>query len=143
MEGEHQSMSINKPAVLLVEDNELNLELTVFLLEEAGAQVLPAHDAEEMRQQLTKAVPDIVLMDIQLPGSDGLILTREIRQNSKTSNVPIIALTAHAMRGDRERFLAAGCSGYIPKPIEVDTFVQQVFSFLPGGNKINSGPPEL
>ena len=132
-------MTSDHPVILLVEDNELNLELTVFLLEEAGAKVLPARDADEMREQLSRVIPDLVLMDIQLPGSDGLVLTGEIHQDPQTRNVPVIALTAHAMRGDRERFLAAGCKGYISKPIEVGSFVEEVYSFLPQLRKPESG----
>ncbi len=118
--------------ILVVEDNESNLELTVFLLEEAGVVTVTARDADEMRERLRELTPDLVLMDIQLPGSDGLVLTREIHEEPRTSNLPVVALTAHAMRGDRERFLAAGCSGYISKPIDIAGFVDQVFSFLPG-----------
>lgn len=118
--------------ILVVEDNESNLELTVFLLEEAGVVTVTARDADEMRERLRELTPDLVLMDIQLPGSDGLVLTREIHEDPRTSSLPVVALTAHAMRGDRERFLAAGCSGYISKPIDIAGFVDQVFSFLPG-----------
>lgn len=123
-------MSHHEPVILVVEDNEQNLELTEFLLEEAGAMVLSAGNAEEMRLRLQELVPDLVLMDIQLPGTDGLILTQEIHASPQTRDLPVVALTAHAMRGDRERFLEAGCVGYIPKPIEVGTFVEKVFSFL-------------
>jgi len=123
-------VSTQAPVILVVEDNEQNLELTEFLLEEAGAEILCARDAAEMRRRLKDVVPDLVLMDIQLPGTDGLVLVKEVLSGPRTSEIPIVALTAHAMRGDRERFLAAGFRGYIAKPIEVRTFVEQVFSFL-------------
>ena len=125
-------MSERRPVILVVEDNELNLELTTFLLEEAGAEVWTATDATSMWERLAEGTPDLVLMDIQLPGTDGLILMQEIHAREATRDLPVIALTAHAMRGDRERFLEAGCVGYIPKPIEVERFVEQVFAFLPG-----------
>lgn len=115
--------------ILVVEDNPQNYELVEFLLEDAGYAVRRAVDATEMRQQLTHRLPDLVLMDIQLPGVDGLSLIDEIRRRGGEA-LPIIALTAHAMRGDRERFLKAGCDGYISKPIEVASFVGQVQAIL-------------
>lgn len=113
-------------AVLVVEDNEPNLELTSFLLEEAGHRVIPARSSAEARARLSHEVPDLVLMDMNLQGEDGLDLVLEIRKDPRLVKVPVLALTAHAMRGDRERFLEGGCDGYIAKPIEVKTFVSQV-----------------
>jgi CheY-like chemotaxis protein len=115
-------------SVLLVEDNEQNLELASFLLEEAGWAVATAMSFEEARRELAKATPDIVLMDMELRGLDGLILVAEIRDGG--GRFPILALTAHAMRGDRERFLAGGCDGYIPKPIVTRTFAAEVARHL-------------
>jgi len=117
-------------SVLVVEDNEQNLELVAFLLEEAGITVLQAPDATAARDLLTGDLPDLILMDIQLPGTDGLSLVAELRESSRTCRIPIVALTAHAMRGDRERFLAGGCDGYIAKPIDAMTFVATVTRFL-------------
>lgn len=116
--------------ILVVEDNEQNLELVEFLLDEAGIKVWKARDAEEARALLAAGPPDLVLMDMQLPGTDGLSLVEEIRRNPATSALPIIALTAHAMRGDRERFIAGGCDGYIAKPINVASFVDEVQTAL-------------
>jgi two-component system cell cycle response regulator DivK len=116
--------------VLVVEDNEQNLELVEFLLEDAGMRVRVAQDAEAARGQLEAGVPDLILMDMQLPGTDGLTLVGEIRARAETSAVPIIALTAHAMRGDRERFLSGGCDAYIPKPINAVTFVDEIRAVL-------------
>ena len=116
--------------VLVVEDNELNLELVEYLLQEAGFEVRKSMDADEARAELQQGVPDIILMDMQLPGTDGLTLVAEIRKNDAMNKVPIIALTAHAMRGDRERFLQGGCDGYIAKPIDVGKFVDQVKEIL-------------
>jgi CheY-like chemotaxis protein len=112
--------------VLIVEDNRQNLELVQFLLEEAGMAVRSAADARQARAELERGVPDLVLMDMQLPGTDGLELVAELRQDARYRALPIVALTAHALRGDRERFLAGGCDGYIAKPIDVSTFTVQV-----------------
>jgi two-component system cell cycle response regulator DivK len=116
--------------VLLVEDNEQNLELAQYLLEEAGLTVEAARNAFEARQALTREEPALVLMDIDLPGIDGLDLVSEIRRKPQWRRLPVIALTAHAMRGDRERFLAGGCNGYISKPIQVASFVEDVRRYL-------------
>lgn len=119
--------------VLLVEDNEQNLELAQFLLEEAGMEVEAARNAFEARTALGRRAPAIVLMDIDLPGIDGLDLVMEIRRKPEWRQLPVIALTAHAMRGDRERFLAGGCNGYISKPIQVNNFAQDVRRHLADG----------
>lgn len=116
--------------VLVVEDDEGSLELAEFLLEEAGVEVLSARDAEAARRVASIERLDAVLMDINLPGADGSSLARELRALPGWERVPVVALTAAAMRGDRERFLAAGCTGYIAKPIEVSTFVGTVLSYL-------------
>lgn len=112
--------------ILVIEDNEQNLELVEFLLDEAGATVRAAADADEARAALDREQPDLILMDMQLPGTDGLSLVAEIRRHSEHRQIPIVALTAHAMRGDRERFLAGGCDGYLAKPINVVTFVEDL-----------------
>lgn len=115
--------------VLIVEDNEQNLELASFLLEEAGYDVGAAASFGEARAELARQRPDIVLMDMELGGLDGLTLVAEIRSNPE-ARFPILALTAHAMRGDKERFLAGGCDGYISKPINTKTFAAEVTSYL-------------
>lgn len=119
--------------ILVVEDNPQNLELVQFLLEEEGFRLRTAADADSVRAEVERGLPDLILMDIQLPGVDGLDLVREIRQRDDGGTVPIVALTAHAMRGDRERFLDGGCDGYISKPIEIATFVEEVRGFLGKG----------
>jgi len=116
--------------ILVVEDNEQDLELVEFLLEEAGLKVRKARDAEEARAQLAAGRPDLVLMDMQLPGTDGLTLVEELRRDPRFARIPVLALTAHAMRGDRERFIAGGCDGYIAKPINVTSFVDEVQAAL-------------
>jgi two-component system cell cycle response regulator DivK len=123
--------------VLLVEDNEQNLELAQFLLEEDGLVVEVARNALEARLALTRHPPAIVLMDIDLPGIDGLDLVMEIRRNQAWRRLPVVALTAHAMRGDRERFLAGGCNGYISKPIQVASFARDVRRHLDGAEDID------
>jgi CheY-like chemotaxis protein len=117
-------------SVLIVEDNRQNLELVQFLLEEVGHRVRSAGDARAARVELDRELPDLVLMDMQLPGTDGLELVQELRQDPRYRRLPIVALTAHALRGDRERFLAGGCDGYIAKPIDVATFATQVEEVL-------------
>jgi CheY-like chemotaxis protein len=112
--------------VLLVEDDEQNRELATFLLEEAGFQVRSAQSAAEALEQLARAKPDVVLLDMSLRGQDGLRLVARLREVMAGEPVPIVALTAHAMRGDRERFLAGGCDSYIAKPFAVKAFVSEV-----------------
>jgi two-component system cell cycle response regulator DivK len=121
-------------AILIVEDNEQNMELASFLLEEAGYDVRKASNAEEARAELARQRPALVLMDMNLGGVDGLQLVSELRQGL-ADRVPIVALTAHAMRGDRERFLAGGCDGYISKPISTRTFLSEVERYLPPGGR--------
>ncbi len=116
--------------IVIVEDNEQNMELASFLLEEAGFQVQKAGTLEEARSLLAGPAPTLLLMDMNVAGADGLTLVGELRRRPQSS-FPIVALTAHAMRGDRERFLAGGCDGYISKPINTRTFLEEVVRFLP------------
>jgi CheY-like chemotaxis protein len=118
------------PKVLVVEDNEMNMQLVEYLLEEGGFDILKASSGEDALRLAGETVPDLILMDIHLPGMDGLSVVREMKSDQKTQNVPILALTAHAMRGDRDRFLEAGCDGYISKPIDVKTFVSSIEKYL-------------
>jgi two-component system cell cycle response regulator DivK len=121
---------VGPATVLVVEDNPQNLELVEFLLEDAGMTVVSATDAESLWTRLDEGLPDLVLMDMQLPGRDGLDLVAEIRSRFPQITAPVVALTAHAMRGDRERFLAGGCDGYIAKPIDAGGFADQVRQYL-------------
>ena len=116
--------------VLVVEDNPANLVLTQALLRRAGHRVAGAGSATEATERLREALPDLILMDIQLPGEDGLSLTRRLKADPRTAAIPVVALTAHAMSGDSAEALAAGCSGYITKPIDTRAFPEQVGSFL-------------
>ena len=123
-------MMIQGAEILVVEDNRQNMELVEFLLAEAGYKVRQAFNADDLRREIDAGLPALVLMDIQLPGIDGLQLVGELRARDDAKDLPVIALTAHAMRGDRERFLAAGCDGYISKPIDIGTFVSEVEAYL-------------
>lgn len=116
--------------VLVVEDNEANQLLTSTVLERAGYQVELAGNAAEALERLAAGVPDLILMDLQLPDQDGLSLARQLKADPRTALIPIVALTAYAMVGDRERALAAGCAGYISKPIDTRAFGDQVKQFL-------------
>ncbi len=127
---------LDDKTVFIVEDNEQNMELVEFLLDEAGARVIKAEDARAARQVLDGPPPDLVLMDMNIPGTDGLSLLHELRAREAWREVPVVALTALAMRGDRERILAAGCQGYIAKPIDVATFLAEVSGhFLRGSGE--------
>ena len=116
--------------ILIIEDNPLNMELASDLLENEGYLVLKAGEAEDGIVLARQEQPDLILMDISLPGMDGLTATKLIKQEPATSQILIIALTAHAMKGDEEKARAAGCAGYLTKPIETRTFAQQVAAFL-------------
>jgi CheY-like chemotaxis protein len=119
-----------QPLVLLVEDNEANQLLARSVLEREGYRVEVAGAADEAMEKLVERLPNLILMDVQLPGRDGLSLTRELKADPTTKNIPVIALTAHAMTGDREQTIAAGCLGYIAKPIDTRTFGKQIREIL-------------
>src|SRR6266852_806445 len=116
--------------ILVVEDNEANQLLARAVLELEGFEVHIAGSVPEALDSLREVTPNLILMDVQLPGEDGLSLTRRLKADPATSAIPIVALTAHAMTGDREVALSAGCSGYIAKPIDTRTFGLQVTQFL-------------
>jgi CheY-like chemotaxis protein len=118
--------------ILVVDDNATNLKLASEVLEMEGHEVLRAVDAEDALHVLRNQLPDLILMDIALPGMDGLELTRRLKADARFRTVPIVALSAFAMKGDEEKALASGCDGYITKPINTRTFPAQVESFLPG-----------
>ena len=122
---------MNGPSlVLVVEDNEANQLLARAVLEREGYRVEVAGGADEALEKVGETLPNLILMDIQLPGQDGLSLTRQLKAAPTTANIPIIALTAHAMLGDREATIAAGCAGYIAKPIDTNTFGHQIREIL-------------
>ena len=120
-----------KPVVLLVEDNEMNSRLVEYVLERDGFEVRVMDSAEEAVNAAIADPPDVILMDIQLPGMDGLEATRRLKDNAGTAQIPILAITAHAMRGDEERILSAGCQGYISKPINTRELAGTIRDHLP------------
>ena len=116
--------------ILIVEDNPDNMLLTAMLLQSAGHTVLSAIDAEAGLLLARDELPNLILMDIQLPGMDGLEATALLKANDATRAIPVIALTALAMKGDEERIRAAGCDGYIAKPIGIQDFLATVAAQL-------------
>lgn len=118
--------------ILVVEDNDMNMQLVEYLLEEGGFEIVKAASGEEaLAVTRDGGALDLILMDIHLPGMDGLSVVREMKSTDSTARIPILALTAHAMRGDKDRFLEAGCDGYISKPIDVKTFLGAIEQYLP------------
>jgi two-component system cell cycle response regulator DivK len=122
--------------ILLVEDNEVNRRLAEFLLRSQGYRVREATTAKQTFEILETEHPDLIVMDIQLPGMDGLAITRKLKAQSATADIPVIAVTSYAMKGDREKALAAGCAGYVTKPIDKNTFIQEVAAHLAAKSKI-------
>lgn len=118
--------------VLVVDDNFMNLELVSYMLAADGFEVNAANDADTALASIAHCKPSLILMDIQLPGMDGLALTRQLKGNRLTADIVIVAFTAYAMKGDEAKMLAAGCDGYISKPINVGAFITQVRACLNG-----------
>ena len=116
---------------LIVDDNAINSELAAFVLEAAGFVVECVANATEALQRIEASRPDVILMDIQLPGMDGLALARALKDDPATRDIAIVAFTAYAMKGDEAKKRAAGCDGYISKPIDVSRFAAQLRASLP------------
>lgn len=123
--------------ILVVEDHPANMKLTILLLQKTGYGVLSAMDAETGLELAQTEQPDLILMDIQLPGMDGLIATALLKQNPATRTIPVIALTALAMKGDDDRCRNAGCDGYIAKPLHYQELLAEIEAQL---TKRNSAP---
>jgi two-component system, cell cycle response regulator DivK len=121
---------MTKKRVLLVEDNEDNFELVRFLLERADLEVLAGHDGQEALEMAHKELPDLILMDLSLPGIDGWTAARELKDDPSTSHIPLMALTAHTLPGDRKRAMESGFDGYISKPIDVVNFGESITKIL-------------
>ena len=121
-------MTLAQKTVLVVEDNVKNMKLVRALLKINGFKTIEATNAEKGIQLADRYQPDLILMDIQLPGMNGLQATREIRRKSVIPDVPVIALTSHAMEGDNSKAIEAGCNGYISKPINTRTFIDSISS---------------
>jgi two-component system cell cycle response regulator DivK len=119
-----------KRTILLIEDNEQNRYLTTFLLEQHGYRVVAVADGQMGIETAENLLPALILLDIQLPTMDGYAVARALRDMPSLSGIPIIAVTSYAMAGDREKCLAAGCNHYIEKPINPETFVAEIGTFL-------------
>jgi two-component system, cell cycle response regulator DivK len=119
-----------KKRILVIEDNEQNLYLVRFILEKHGYETFAATDGQSGIELAADVKPDLILLDIQLPVMDGYDVARNLRLNPSLVKIPIIAVTSYAMPGDKDRALAAGCNGYIEKPINPDTFMAQVEQYL-------------
>lgn len=116
--------------ILIIEDNEQNLYLLTFILEKHGYLVKAAQDGQEGIEMAKRVKPDLILLDVQLPVMDGYAVARNLRDNPDLTETPIIAVTSYAMPGDREKAIGSGCTGYIEKPINPDTFMEQVEEHL-------------
>ena len=123
--------------ILIIEDTPMNIELATDVLEGAGYDVIQAEDAETGIELARSELPDLILMDVGLPGMDGLSATRILKQDPSTKDIPVVALTSHAMKGDEEKMLAAGCESYMTKPIDIGAFLKAVARFIESAK--NSG----
>jgi CheY-like chemotaxis protein len=115
--------------VLIVDDNDLNIQLAAFVLAEGGMEVESAAGASQALAQIAAFRPDLILMDIQMPDMDGLELTRRLRADPLTRRIVVVAFTAFAMKGDEAKMRAAGCDGYVAKPIDIATFASTIRAF--------------
>ena len=113
-------------SILIVEDNPLNLKLASVILQSAGHETTGAGDAEEAEEAIAAKVPDLILMDLGLPGRDGYAFTRQLRMRPETQNVPILAVTSFAMKGDEQKAIDAGCTGYLMKPINRQSLLGRI-----------------
>ncbi len=116
--------------ILVVEDSKFNMYLCTRILKKGGYEAIEAWSGEEGIKLAVKEKPNLILMDIQLTDMDGLEATKKIRESKESGDIPIVAITSYAMTGDREKALAAGCSGYIEKPINPDTFLAEIEEYL-------------
>lgn len=119
-----------KQKILIIEDNEQNMYLLTFILSRQGHDVIQAGDGRQGIERALKDRPDMILLDIQLPEMDGYAVARELRAIVALAETPIVAVTSYAMLGDREKAIAAGCTGYIEKPINPDTFISQITEYM-------------
>ena len=128
-----------KPKVLVIEDNEQNLYLITFILKKNGFAVVAARDGQEGIDKACQESPALILLDIQLPRMDGYEVARRLRRIETMKEIPVIAVTSYAMVGDREKSLAAGCTGYMEKPINPMTFMDEIKRYLPVQNAVKGG----
>lgn len=128
-----------KRKILVIEDNEQNNYLITFILEKHGYEVIQARDGREGLELAGSVKPALILLDIQLPVMDGYEVARRLKESVETRDIPIVAVTSYAMVRERERILAAGCSGYMEKPINPDTFVAEIERYLPAQTSDGGG----
>jgi len=119
-----------KGKILVIEDNEQNLYLMTFILEKNGYQTITAQEGQAGIEAACRERPDLIILDIQLPVMDGYEVARRLKEKPESKDIPIVAVTSYAMVGDREKILAAGCKGYIEKPINPETFIDQLEKYL-------------
>ncbi len=119
-----------KLKALIIEDNEQNMYMLCFLLEKNNYEVIQAYNGLEGIKAAIEEDPDVILLDIQLPEMDGYEIARELRKRNDLNHIPIVAVTSHAMVGDREKAMASGATGYIEKPIDPDNFIQRMESYF-------------
>ena len=131
--GQPGGETINARCILVVDENLTNIKLASYILEFEGYDVLTATDAEEAQEIIKRSPPNLILMDIALPGMDGLTLTRRLKADVKTRHIIVVAMTAFAMKGDDQKARAAGCDGYITKPIDTRALGHLVAEFLARG----------
>jgi len=127
-------MTKKPTTILYVEDNFDNRVLIRRVLESEGYRVIDASTANDALEELEKELPDLILTDINMPDMDGYTLTAKIKEKPEHKNIPVIAVTANVMRGDKERSLKAGCDGYIQKPIDIDILTEQIERYLKKAN---------
>lgn len=120
-----------KTKILIIEDNEQNMYMLSFLLESENYEVIKAYSGAEGIKAVQRYEPHIILLDIQLPELDGYAVAKKLREEEKSKNIPIIVVTSYAMPGDKEKAMESGATGYIEKPINPDTFILEMNSFLP------------
>jgi two-component system, cell cycle response regulator DivK len=130
LEFDGSTCMANQKTILYVEDNPDNRILVRRILTVHGYRLLEAEHARKALEILQDEIPDLILMDINMPEMDGYTLTAKLRRIPALTTIPVVALTANVMKGDRERTLEAGCDGYIQKPIDVDTFLEQIAKYI-------------
>jgi two-component system, cell cycle response regulator DivK len=121
------------PCVLIVDDNAMNIDLVSFVLDAGGFKVEAVQDPRLAVAHIAQSRPDVILMDVQMPGIDGVELTRRLKSDPATRDIVVVAFTAYAMKGDEARLRSAGCDAYVSKPIDVATFAQTVRAHLDAG----------
>ncbi len=122
---------MSEVSVLIIEDNEQNMYLERFLVEHSGYKVIEARDGFDGVKKATKFLPDLIILDIQLPFMDGYEVARQLKENKSTCDIPIVVVTSYAMPCDRKKVFSLGCDGYIEKPIDPKLFISQIQQFIP------------